>query len=107
VPDFDAETKFPYGSTTSMRGRALGHNLIHRNCGEVDKQCCQWVCVKFDHAYVFLWKSMTWRAARGLAHIVFHNLCEKLGDGGGMHGVRPVIKNYAGEIYPLNSTPLI
>jgi hypothetical protein len=82
VPDFDAETKFPYGSMTSMRGGALGHNLIHRNCGEVDKPAGQWVCVKIKHAYVFLWKSITWHTVRGLAHIVFHNLCEKLRESG-------------------------
>jgi hypothetical protein len=32
--DFDAETKFPYGSKASVLVGVLGHNLIHRFCGE-------------------------------------------------------------------------
>ena len=37
LPDFDAETKFPYGSKACPSPAALGHNLIHRICEEVDK----------------------------------------------------------------------
>jgi hypothetical protein len=37
LPDFDAETKFPYGSKAWPARVALGHNLIHRICEEVDK----------------------------------------------------------------------
>jgi hypothetical protein len=37
VPDFDAEIKFPYRSNTTDAWRVVGHNLIHRNCEEVDK----------------------------------------------------------------------
>jgi hypothetical protein len=36
--DFDAETKFPYGSRACRAPAALGHNLIHRICEEVDKR---------------------------------------------------------------------
>jgi hypothetical protein len=72
MPDFDAEIKFPYGSKTSAPCIPLGHNLIHRNCGKVDKLSC----IKNGQAHVFLWKSKTWLVRRGLAHIVFHNLCE-------------------------------
>lgn len=40
MPDFDAEIKFPYGSKTSVSSCVLGHNLIHRICGKVDKLIC-------------------------------------------------------------------
>jgi hypothetical protein len=38
LPDFDAETKFPYGSKAWLGPVRLGHNLIHSFCEEVDKQ---------------------------------------------------------------------
>jgi hypothetical protein len=37
LPNFDAETKFPYGSKACPSVEVLGHNLIHRICEEVDK----------------------------------------------------------------------
>jgi hypothetical protein len=73
--DFDAETKFPYGSKASVQPGALGHNLIHRICEKVGHPCR----LKKMHAYVFPRKSRAWMSILVLAHIVFHNLCEHLG----------------------------
>jgi hypothetical protein len=102
LPDFDAETKFPYGSKACLVPVALGHNLIHRICEEVDKRLGELGCIKRWHAYVFLKKSSTWHAVQRLAHIVFHNLCAHLGVPG-----RIMIKNIAGLICPLNSKALV
>jgi hypothetical protein len=102
VPDFDAETKFPYGSKACLVPAALGHNLIHRICEEVDKRLGKLCCIKRWHAYVFLEKSSTWHAVQRIAHIVFHNLCAQLGVPG-----RIMLKNIAGLIFPLNSKTLI
>jgi hypothetical protein len=102
LPDFDAETKFPYGSKACLVPVALGHNLIHRICEEVDKRFGELGCIKRWHAYVFLKKSSTWHAVQRIAHIVFHNLCAHLGVPG-----RIMIKNIAGLICPLNSKTLV
>jgi hypothetical protein len=52
---------------------ALGHNLIHRICEEVNNL----TCLQNEHAYLFLKKSNTCPAVTVLAHIVFHSLCEQ------------------------------
>jgi len=68
-------------------------------------------CVKIRHAYVLPRKSRIWPAVRGLAHIVFHNLCANFSNSGGHSGLpcinRAVPKNAAADICPLNSNTLI
>ena len=80
--DFDAETKFPYGSKTSAMAGAVGHNLIHRNCGEVDKLVLG-RCVKTGHAYISYWNQwlggLSARLLTSFSTIYVHSLEHRLG----------------------------
>jgi hypothetical protein len=82
VPDFDAETKFPYGSRVCLHPVAVGHNLIHRICEEVDK-CGAHQCIvhtllilpKNTAAPISRLNSITLIRIKVFAHNLFHKIC--------------------------------
>jgi hypothetical protein len=66
-----------------MHLRVLGHNLIHRMCAKVDK------CAAHEFSMKYFPKAIKHLGGvGGLAHIVFHSLCEQTsGPLRGQHGL--------------------
>jgi hypothetical protein len=101
--DFDAETKFPYGSKASVAAGVLGHNLIHRFCGELGITMLPGYCRFFVHCMFFQCNQPleTRLSALRTSLSTFYVHSDQINGSNGLP------KNAAGVNFPLNSKTLI